>query len=53
MVITLLNPKTENTMQEVKRYIFTKILNESGDYDPEFEIASDGWLFIKGLKNKH
>ena len=45
-------PKNRKYYAEVKRYIFTKILNEWGDYDPEFEIASDGWLFIKELKNK-
>ncbi|MDQ1143993.1 glycosyltransferase involved in cell wall biosynthesis [Bacillus sp. SORGH_AS 510] len=45
-------PKNRKYYAEVKRYIFTKILNEWGDYDPVFEIASDGWLFIKELKNK-
>ena len=45
-------PKNRKYYAEVKCYIFTKILNEWGDYDPEFEIASDGWLYIKELKNK-
>jgi glycosyltransferase involved in cell wall biosynthesis len=45
-------PKNRKYYADVKRYIFTKILNEWGDYDPVFEIASDGWLYIKELRDK-
>ncbi|WP_163102801.1 glycosyltransferase family 2 protein [Peribacillus alkalitolerans] len=45
-------PKNRKYYADVKRYIFNKVLNEWGDYYPVFEIASDGWLYIKELKNK-
>ncbi|GGG04118.1 glycosyltransferase family 2 protein [Paenibacillus abyssi] len=46
-------PKNRKYFAEVKRYIFTKMLKQWGDeYEAEFAIASDGWLYIKKLKKR-
>lgn len=47
-------PKNRKYYAEVKRFIFTKMLKEWGDeFEPVFEVASDGWLSIKKLNRKH
>lgn len=46
-------PENRPYFNEVKKYIFTKILKQWGDeYKPIFAIAKDGWLYIKELEPK-